>query len=464
LDKNKNFDNLIQKLRDGDKSAFDEIYNQCYNHVLFVCLKFCSNKEDAEEVVQDTFITLLRRLDDLRGETLLAYLRKIAVNECYHRYKKNTRRQEFISDMGSEEQIENYVDSDTDFLPEAYLQNKEKRTELLQIIEELPKNQREVIYLYYYVDINTEQIAKLLECRVGSVHQALYTARKTIKNKLQLAEDKNKKKAMMGVALIPLADVLFIEEQIFVASYAGSAVAGAGVAGADAIAKADGVGKIVKACVAVGTGVAVCTVGVMTYFALQQEPAYEPREHDYAVNPSYIEEDYVPEEPVILDEPDYYENYEPQDYEVFEYEPQNVYQPQNVVEIQEPQPQEPAQEVEDVQEPEDVQEEDKEYPIEETLEEPPHIDRTNEILAALATATTDADVQRIIEDYDFTHANQIRTFTGEIRRFYVTDEGSGDILIGTSAAEGNSQWRMSFQHFTNGRMPEDIIDLFRFMD
>jgi len=96
--------------------------------------------------------------------------------------------------------------------------------------------------------------------------------------------------------------------------------------------------------------------------------------------------------------------------------------------------------------------------------DPIHLDRTAEILTALASANTAEDVNGIIHRFEFSFVRPIWLSTGEMLRFYVTNEGSGDILIGTTSYESGAGWRMRFKHYINTTMPLDIIELFSFME
>jgi len=262
---NKDFNILIERLKSGDPLAFDEIYKQCRRYVAFVCSKFCDNKEDAEEIVQDTFTIAFKKAGELRGETLLPYLRKIAVNKCYHNCKKNTRRQEHVSYL--DEQLEDPTELDINFLPEEYLQSKESQAIILRIIKQLPQKQREMVYLYYYVDMNMEEIANLHDCSINNVSKTLRTARNTMKNKLEVAD----KKRTVSMVSVSIAAVLFMEETAFAASYVGTASAsirGADIAGKAAVVTA----KSAKVYVNVHSIPVLFTVTVVSLSKIRIEP------------------------------------------------------------------------------------------------------------------------------------------------------------------------------------------------
>jgi len=432
-----NFDSLIEKLNNGDPGAFEEIYKRCCSSIAFLCQKFCDTKEDAEEVVQDTFLIAYKKAAELRGDTLLAYLRKIAIHECFRKRDKNSHRYEYI--VRSDTPVEDQQELDESILPEEALQNKERQAELLRIIEQLPKNRREMVYLYYYADISIEEVARLYDCTANNVYQTLFAARSTIKSKLE-GEDKKTTKV---TAFVPIGALFLVEEQVFAASYVSAAapsVVGTGITGTSMTTVAKSIkGYVITACAA-----AVCVVSVATLVALQ--PATENDVYET------IYEAYIPtaEEPAA----DYMENIaeEAQSSEPAEERLAQAEDPGERVE--------PADEPEQAEDPEPSIEGEPDEP--EPIPEP--IDKTPEILAALAAATSRAETYNLINYYGFVFADQARRHsTSEQFRFYVLDAGSGDILIGMVTHEDGTGWNMKFQHFAGGKMPTDIIDLLRFM-
>ncbi|MCL2392645.1 MAG: sigma-70 family RNA polymerase sigma factor [Oscillospiraceae bacterium] len=428
----KNFDDLIEQLNNGDQNAFDEIYKRCSATIAFLCQKFCDSKEDAEEVVQDTFVIAYKKAAELKGDTLLAYLRKIAIHECFRKRDKNNHRYEYI--VRSDTLPEDHPELTESFLPEEALQNKERQDELLRIISQLPKNRREMVYLYYYADLSTEEIARLYDCTNTTVYTTLFAARSTIKSKL---EGGDQKYASQTAAFVPLASLLFMEEQVFAASYV--SIAAPSIVGADIVSKAAlGAAKSTTGYIAAACAVAVCVASVAVYVASQ----------------SAVENDVY--HPI-------YEAYVPAAEEPMEY---------NMEDIAEEAPPVQSEEREDIFQPEDTgeptEEQEPESPIDGEADEPEPIpepiDRTPEILAALAAAGTAGDVERIIRQYGFQLATSMQNPTEMLLRFYVANEGSGDVLIGIAAYEDGSRWHMRFAHFVGGQMPTDVLQLLRFME
>jgi len=435
-DRYKDLNILLEKFKNGDQRAFEEIYRRCYGHIAFVCSKLCDNNEDVEEIVQDTFMAAFKQADTLKGDTLLALLRKVAARRCYDKHRKSQREPIVYSDEAIDVE-----DFDEDFLPEEYLQNKESQTNLLRIINELPTKQREMIYLYYYADINTEEIARLNNCSSVNVRKILFKARQTIKSKLGTT--------MSGVSL---SSLLLAEEGAFVGSL--SAV------GQAAGTTTTGIFAAAASVVAVGI------ISAAVYFAvLPNMEIHETEEPTIAVTAPILEEAIEIEEEKPFEEESIVI---PEASEVPKEIAYEAYEPTQLPLPQEYTPQEhnppPPNELEEPEEPEKPEEiEDEPYE-----DEPPYIpapiptDRTPQILAALAIADSLEEINHITAYYGFSLSAQMWRSTDEQFRFYVTDEGSGDILIGITEYE--SDWRMKFEHFENAQSPLDRLDLFRWME
>jgi len=91
------------------------------------------------------------------------------------------------------------------------------------------------------------------------------------------------------------------------------------------------------------------------------------------------------------------------------------------------------------------------------------MDRTAEILARLATADTPQAIAGIIQDFGFEFVATLQSTTGKVLRFYTTNEGSGEILIGTGMYENGNDWFTRFAFYAHGQAPTDMFYRLRFM-
>lgn len=148
-----------------------EIYNRQVDTVYRICFSFMKNTHDTEDLVQETFLRLLSSgviFQSLEHEK--AWLIVTASNLCKDTLKKWWRKTEDITD------------------PSLGLQQPPFEINgVLEAILELPKDQKTVVYMYYYEGYSTADIARYLGCPHATVRSRLSRARKTLK--LQLGGD-----------------------------------------------------------------------------------------------------------------------------------------------------------------------------------------------------------------------------------------------------------------------------------
>ena len=207
MQKNLDFNNIFERALNRDEEALNIMYEQYYSKVMYVCYKLCDNKEDAQEAIQDTFYKAFNSIHQLNDISKFgAWIKVLATRECYRKYRNKKVSTEPLDDITAN-QIQ---ELDESFIPEKYVKRKELCEQLTRVINELPEKQRNVINLYYYSGIDTEEIAKLNDCSAGSVRKLLYDARNSIKEKIK----KNKNYVFMpSTTLVPLYLILQIEEE-----------------------------------------------------------------------------------------------------------------------------------------------------------------------------------------------------------------------------------------------------------
>jgi len=469
------FNDVVRRLHSGDASAFDEIYARCCAPIAFLCRKFCDNPEDAEEVVQDTFIIAYKKKNELLGDTLLAYLKKIAIHQCFDKRKKQTYQQSFIYSF--DDVTDDIADSDVDFLPAESLQNKERQRELLQIINQLPRNQREITYLYYYFDFNTEEIAVICNCTSMNVRKILQRARAAIRARL---EGKPLRKPKTSIALVAIGTALGAliraEEQVFAAAYIPTAAcytgASATMAAATTAAAATSTATALKVCVMAACLITAGFVATALH-TLSELSAETDVYHDCSCSPVLMMHESPPHTAPPIEAPTEPppQTTEPPEPPYTSQESEHIEPPTHIEEplptippptlpptttvAATPEPTAPPITIPPATEP----------PTPPPAEPPPApIDRTAEIMARLANAHTPAAVDAIIQEYGFAYAASMHSFTGMALRFYSLDDGSGDILIGTGVYDDGSGWYMRFDLFAIGQMPVDILQRLRFME
>ena len=243
----------ISKARKGDQKAFDDLYSKYWPAVLFACNKLCIDKEDAKEALQDTFFKAFTSMRQLKDDNRFKpWLLSIAVNQCYTKLRKKQ-----LATSSEDSVIYSIEETDEDYLPELYVERKETSDFLIEVIDSLPAKQREVIYMHYYADMKIEDIAKIQDCSIDSVKNALFLGRKNMKERI---ENDSRGAHVVSRAGVPLAAVMAAAEE----SYAEQATDFAAEASYAAVTKAMQAAKMTSYLTGIASMAAlVCTVAVI---------------------------------------------------------------------------------------------------------------------------------------------------------------------------------------------------------
>ena len=149
------------------KVVVDEVVENYSNMLMQIAFQRTFNKSEAEDVVQETFIRLMKNLKKIKNEEhLKSWLIRVTINIC-NDYNKSSW---------------NKVTSELDENVK-YLDNETK--EVIVQINELKPQYRDIVYLYYYQGYKTKEIAKILKMKENTVSSNLTRARETLKNILK---------------------------------------------------------------------------------------------------------------------------------------------------------------------------------------------------------------------------------------------------------------------------------------
>ena len=152
---------------------FERLVNQFQASLLRTCYMYLRDKEQAEDAVQETFFKAYRNLGAFRGESAeKTWLMKIAVNTCH-----DMRKTAWSLHMDRRVTPE--------MLPEASVPFEEFEEGLIVEVMNLPLKLREVVLLYYYQNMDTNEIAETLGIARSSVSGRLQRARKKLREILE---------------------------------------------------------------------------------------------------------------------------------------------------------------------------------------------------------------------------------------------------------------------------------------
>ncbi|WP_162915764.1 RNA polymerase sigma factor [Paraflavitalea soli] len=164
----------MRKATLGDDEARSMLYEQFAQKMFSICVRMTGNRPDAEDILQESFITAFNSLHQLREQHLFEpWLRRIIVTECIRHVKKVVRWQPV------EEEFMNFPNAETD----NWLQGISFE-QIHQEIKALPGGCREVFNLYVIENYSHQQIADALEITLSTSKSQYHRARQLLKERL----------------------------------------------------------------------------------------------------------------------------------------------------------------------------------------------------------------------------------------------------------------------------------------
>ena len=199
---------LLKRARNKDQQALAEIYSQSCSAVYRVIRVLVKDEDTVNDLVQDTYVKAFSRLDQLQDEAkLVPWLKMIANNTAKDWLKKCkpvyfnelAGESDDTDDLSFEENIE---DENIDLNPEMAMDRQEVSRLVMEILDQLPEDQRMVIGMFYYEEMSVKDIAEVLGVSDNTVKSRLNYGRKKIK---ELVLDLEKK----GTRLYNVAPLAF---------------------------------------------------------------------------------------------------------------------------------------------------------------------------------------------------------------------------------------------------------------
>jgi len=185
-------EDLIERFQLGELAAYEEIVRRYKDQLFNFVFRFLNNHEEAEDVVQETFLRVYRnRFAYTRIAKFSTWIYTIAGNLARTELRRRKRRRFFsLSDMGLEDR--DYEISDEVFNPETQA-NSTLGEELIQReISKLSPKFREVIILRDVQELSYEEISKIIRVPIGTVKSRVNRARLRLQHRLKKLLDQRK--------------------------------------------------------------------------------------------------------------------------------------------------------------------------------------------------------------------------------------------------------------------------------
>lgn len=167
---------LIEGCKRRDPDAQHSLYEQYANQMLSVCIRYVSDRDIAEDMLQEGFIKIFNKIGTFRGEGSFAgWLRRIFVTTCLEYLRKNDPLK-FNTDIEEYRDIEDSTN--------VSVMSKLSAEDLMGCIERLPAGYRTVFNLYAIEGYSHKEISKILKIRESSSQSQLVRARRLLQKEV----------------------------------------------------------------------------------------------------------------------------------------------------------------------------------------------------------------------------------------------------------------------------------------
>jgi RNA polymerase sigma-70 factor (ECF subfamily) len=178
---------IIRRAQAGDSDAFADLFNAHKARIYALCLRMTSNTAEAEDLTQDAFMQVFRKLSTFRGDSALStWLHRIAVNTVLMHFRKKVLHQVSLDERtdGEGKTVRRECGG-----RDSRLSGTVDRIALIRALKELPAGYRTIFLLHEVQGYEHQEIAQLLECSVGNSKSQLHKAKLRIREILARTAD-----------------------------------------------------------------------------------------------------------------------------------------------------------------------------------------------------------------------------------------------------------------------------------
>ena len=177
----------IDRFLEGDDEAFTQLVMKYQHKVNNLCVRVLGDRDEAKDMAQEVFITVHKSLKNFRGDSLFStWIFRVTINHCKNRIKFLGRRAYYRSvsmdkpkELDDGSLMQEFESGDPD--PETLSLSNETQRLVQEAISQLDEDHRTAIVLRDIQDLSYEEIADVLEIKVGTVKSRIHRARSELK-------------------------------------------------------------------------------------------------------------------------------------------------------------------------------------------------------------------------------------------------------------------------------------------
>ncbi len=183
---------LVQKLKRRDGPAFESLVHQYQAPILNLLYRMIGSREEAEDLAQEVFVTVFKKIDMFRGDSSLStWIYRIATNHCRNRQKYLSRRRyerTHAIDVGVQEDSgmpQSMRTTAEISRPDELVEGYQAERLIQRAMAELDEEQRLVLVLRDIQNVSYEEVSAITGLPLGTVKSRLHRARMSLKDKLK---------------------------------------------------------------------------------------------------------------------------------------------------------------------------------------------------------------------------------------------------------------------------------------
>lgn len=179
---------IIRLAQQGDAAAFERIYRLNSRRVYALCLRMVGNTAEAEDLTQEAFLQLYRKIHTFRGESAFStWLHRLAVNVVLMRLRKKSLGETSLEEATEPDEETGGPRKDVGG-PDLLLTGSIDRVNLERAIDQLPRGYKAVFVLHDIQGYEHNEIAEIMGCSIGNSKSQLHKARMRLRELLQESE------------------------------------------------------------------------------------------------------------------------------------------------------------------------------------------------------------------------------------------------------------------------------------
>ena len=170
---------LVNLVKKGDKKAYNVLVLKYQDRLVFSVYKFLKDYELAQDIAQEAFIKAYKSIDKFRGDSqFYTWIYRIAINTAKNVLSTKARASEVYDNDTTDQLLSESATTSEN--PENILQADQLRSTINNALQSLPEDIRVTLSLREYDGLSYEEIAKVLECPIGTVRSRIHKGREML--------------------------------------------------------------------------------------------------------------------------------------------------------------------------------------------------------------------------------------------------------------------------------------------